>query len=139
MSREGSNKVVAGESGAQCDTKGTKAFASPFAGCVCPETPEFFRNGWHVSHAYTVLLAMSHTFTLSPHRPHDVWLYTYRLVHGSPKTSASSGSTVRMLPLTKPRCISSTVWCHSASKVPRAKSVHDSSGCTPALYRISAR
>ena len=64
------------------------------------------RSGWHVSHAYTVRLAMFQTRTSPRHRPHVFWLYTYLRVQGSPNTKASSGSTVRMDPLTKPRCIS---------------------------------
>ena len=134
VSFSGSAARVPGDSAAQCDTNGTWSLAPLIlTAALAPLLVSDLTSGWHTSQQYTVLAAMSQVFTAEPHRPHERWLYTYRRVHGSPRVLASSGSTVRMLPVTKPRCRSSTECLQTSSKEERGRSAHGCSGWTPAL------
>ena len=65
--------------------------------------------------------------------PRSDWsLQTDLRVQGLPSLSASSGSTVKMLPVLKPRCRSSTQWRQMRSKAARSTVLLGCSGCTPA-------
>ncbi len=57
---------------------------------------------------------------------------SHRLVQGLPSFFASSSSTVRMLPVLKPLCSSSTLWRHRDSKPSLDTLLPGCSGCTPA-------
>ena len=80
---------------------------------------------WGLVHCQEPLPVHSQPITCHQHFPFPFPLYLR--VQGLPRDLASWGSTVRMLPVWKPRCNSSTLCCQMVSQASRGSA---SPGCS---------